>query len=79
MLQADAENLGLELEDRKQRSERLLAKSGESELKTVRERAGNAAAVATVRDAQALKDKVWCVEEGAAGCYVVNCTQPRNQ
>ena len=35
-----------------------MAKAGDVELQTVRERAGNASAVATVRDAKALRDKV---------------------
>ena len=58
VLDADANNLGLEVEDRRQRSKRLLVKSGDGELQAIRERAGSAAAVATVRDAKTLKDKV---------------------
>ena len=54
----------MEVEDRSQRSERLLAKAANGELKAVRRRAGDGAAVATVQDAQALRDKV-CVREGA--------------
>lgn len=48
----------MEVQDRNQRVERLLAKAGDSELQSVRARAGDAAAVATVQDAQALREKV---------------------
>lgn len=58
LLRIDAANVGIEVEDRRQRSEMLLAKAGDGELAAVRKRAGDGAAVATVQDAQALRDKV---------------------
>lgn len=58
VLRIDAENVGIEVEDRRQRSERLLAKVGDGELWAVRKRAGDGVAVATVQDAQALRAKV---------------------
>jgi len=63
LLKIDAANVGIEVEDRRQRSERLLAKAGNGELKAIRRRAGDGAAVATVQDAQALREKV-CVWVG---------------
>lgn len=58
LLRIDAANIGIELEDRRQRSERLLAKAGDGELRALQKKAGDGAAVATVQDAQALRDKV---------------------
>lgn len=58
LLRLDAANVGIEVEDRRQRSERLLAKAGNGELRAVRRKAGDGAAVETVQDAQALRDKV---------------------
>lgn len=58
VLLQDAENLGLEVEDRRQRTEKLLAKAGDGELRKVRARAGDGATVDTVKDAQALREKV---------------------
>lgn len=54
----DAANVGVEVEDKRQRSERLLAKTGDRELRKVRSRAADGTAVATVQDAQALREKV---------------------
>lgn len=70
MLRLDAENLGLEVEDKRQRAERLLAKTGDGELRKVRARAGDGVAVATVQDAQALRAKVGGVV-AAVGVAVV--------
>ncbi|CAN0338565.1 unnamed protein product, partial [Laminaria digitata] len=53
----DAANVGVEVEDKRQRSERLLAKTGDRELLKVRTRAADGSAVATVQDAQALQEK----------------------
>lgn len=58
MLRLDAENLGIEVEDRRHRVERLLTKTGDKNLRAVRVRAGDGVAVATVQDAQALRKKV---------------------
>lgn len=68
VLERDAANLGIEVEDRRQRSERLLAKAGNEELRKVRRRARDGVAVATVQDAQALREKVGgkASEEGRA-------------
>lgn len=59
LLRLDAENLGIEVEDRRQRAERLLTKTGDKDLRAVRARARDGVAVATVQDAQALREKVW--------------------
>lgn len=58
LLRLDAANVGIEVEDRRQRSERLLAKAGNGELRAVRRKAGDGGAVETVQDAQALQNKV---------------------
>lgn len=58
MFRMDAANVGVEVEDKHQRAERLLAKAGDRELRKVRTRAADGASVATVQDAQALREKV---------------------
>lgn len=58
LLRLDATNVGTGVEDKRQRSERLLSKAGNGELRAVRKRAGDGAAVDTVKDAQALREKV---------------------
>lgn len=58
VLRRDVENLGLELEERNKRTEKLLAKTGDDELRKIRTRAGDGVAIATVKDAQALQRKV---------------------
>ncbi|CAM9255310.1 unnamed protein product, partial [Hapterophycus canaliculatus] len=67
LLRIDAANVGIEVEDRRQRSERLLAKAGNGELRAVHKRAGDGAAVATVQDAQALRDKAHSLLKDAEG------------
>ncbi|CAM9904325.1 unnamed protein product [Pylaiella littoralis] len=67
LLRIDAANVGIEVEDRRQRSEMLLAKAGDGELAAVRKRAGDGAAVATVQDAQALRDKTRSLLKEAEG------------
>ncbi|CAN0126484.1 unnamed protein product [Ectocarpus sp. 6 AP-2014] len=57
LLRLDAANVGAEVEDKRQRSERLLSKAGNGQLRAVRKKAGDGAAVDTVKDAQALREK----------------------
>ncbi|CAM9941810.1 unnamed protein product, partial [Ectocarpus sp. 13 AM-2016] len=47
LFRLDAANIGAEVEDKRQRSERLLSKAGNRELSAVRKRAGDGAAVDT--------------------------------
>lgn len=58
LLRRDVENSGLELEEKNKGAEKLLAKAGDDESRKIRTRAGDSVAVATVKDAQALKHKV---------------------
>ncbi|CAN0026722.1 unnamed protein product, partial [Ectocarpus fasciculatus] len=67
LLRLDAANVGVEVEDKRQRSERLLSKAGNGELRAVRKRAGDGAAVDTVKDAQALREKARSLLKEAEG------------
>lgn len=71
LLRLDAANVGAEVEDKRQRSERLLSKAGNGELRAVRKRAGDGAAVDTVKDAQALRDEVTRLKSSSCECIGV--------
>lgn len=58
VLRTDAANLGMEVEAKRERSEKLLAKAGDGELRALQRRSGDGEKVATVQDAQALQAKV---------------------